>query len=430
MSNDLLRTAPAVRDFSPLTMPQPRIIECENGVTLHLIDAPGQGIASITLAWEAAAAEAAHQGLPTGAPGLAAELLREGSTNFSGAQIADAVDFEGATLAARAGEHYTLVELTALTKSLPTLLPIVTDMVTNPEFPAGAFEAIRTKQAQKADIDLAKPALLTDRRFTSMMAGIAHPYANIMTGNELRAISRDDVVACHSIGFAGGKMHIFYCGQVDDEMVDRLSVFAHTLRAVNQPITSGYYVPFAPEAPGLQVVSHSDPNQIAISMGLPTIKREDPHYIPLRTAIMALGGHFGSRLNSNIRERLGLTYGISAGLYGQAEGAYLNVQAQCRRGTADRVIAEIKNEIVRLANEPLDGDEFAALHSIVASALAANVDSPLAVMRHHVSALLSAMPANYYANQWQSWLDLTPEVVAEMARLYLSVDNLRIAVTD
>lgn len=430
MSGTFERKAPAISDFSPLTMPQPLIKHFDNGVTLHLIEAPGYGISSINLAWRSAVAEATYDGLPSYTPFLVADLLREGSQKYPGATIADVVDFEGASLSARSDTHYTIVNLTALPKSLPELLPIIGDMAQNPTFENDAFEAIRTKAAQKADIDNTKPSVVADHCFTDMISGKNHPYLPSPTGDDIRAITRQQVIACHRKGFDSAPIHLFYCGPLDNGIGDMLMAFAQNLRSAPSDPARDYFAPFVAEPPATKIVKHNDPNQIAISMGMPTITREHPDYIPLRTAIMALGGHFGSRLNSNIRERLGLTYGISAALYGQREGAFMSVQAQCRRGTAQRVIDEIKGEIERLATEPLNDEEFSALHSIVSSSLVANVDSPIAVMRHHVSALLSVLPATYYDDQWRSWQSLTPAIIADMASRYLNPDNLRIAYTD
>lgn len=421
-------TPPAMRDFSPLTMPESRVITLNNGVDLHIIDGAGYDIASLTVMWQAGYADAAATGLCHETPTLAAQMLREGSEKYSGAEIADIIDFEGAMLSIRATEHYTLIELTALGKSLPSLLPVIADMAIYPTMPADAYAGVQAKTAMQRDINLSKPSAVADNAFVSLMAGANHPYARQATGDELRGITRDDIIAVHRRGFSSAKMHIIYSGVTEPSLMDLLTDFAYKLRPTVANANSRI-VPYSAEPPQVVMAPHDDPNQIAVSMGMPTINRKHKDYVDLRMTIMALGGYFGSRLNSNIRERLGLTYGISAALFGQLEGAYLNVQAQCRRGTYAQVRAEIEKEIERMATVPLDGDEFAGLRSIVASALAMNVDSPLAVMRHHVSALLTGMPASYYNDQWLRWQALTPETVCRMAERYLNPAELRTVLT-
>lgn len=421
-------TPPALRDFSPLAMPESRVTTLDNDVDLHIIDGAGYDIASLTLMWQFGNADAAAMGVCHETPNLAAQMLREGSVKYSGAEIADIVDFEGAMLSARATEHYTLIELTALSKSLPTLLPVVADMAMHPTIPADAFAGVLAKTAMQRDINMAKPSAVADNAFVTLMAGPNHPYARQATGDELRAITRDDIMAVHRRGFSSAKMHIIYSGPTDPAKIALITDLAYTLRSAAASATS-VIVSYSPQAPQIITAPHDDPNQIAVSMGLPTVNRDHPDYVDLRMTVMALGGHFGSRLNSNIRERLGLTYGISAALLGQVEGAYMNVQAQCRRGTSKQVCREIANEIERLASEPLNADEFAGLRSIVASALAMNVDSPLAVMRHHVSTLLTGMPASYYSDQWLRWQALTPATICRMAEQYLNPAELRTVVT-
>ena len=98
---------------------------------------------------------------------------------------------------------------------------------------------------------------------------------------------------------------------------------------------------------------------------------------------MALGGYFGSRLMSNIREDKGYTYGISSALMGALNGAYITIQSQQDHAYTDAVIEETMKEIERLRTKPMGKDELERLRAFAMSQLAAVLDTPFDISAYH-----------------------------------------------
>lgn len=143
---------------------------------------------------------------------------------------------------------------------------------------------------------------------------------------------------------------------------------------------------------------------------------------------MALGGYFGSRLMSNIREKKGLTYGISALLLGDREGSHATITAQCDNGYAGRVVEEIRNEIKALADNPPSGDELERMRLHAVSDSLEALDTPFSIMKVIVSQYAVGMPDNYFQRQQEVIASIDSDTIGEMARRYLSADSLRISI--
>ena len=168
--------------------------------------------------------------------------------------------------------------------------------------------------------------------------------------------------------------------------------------------------------------------QNAIAMGIPAISRHHEDYVPLRLTVMALGGYFGSRLMTNIREEKGLTYGIGAALMGGHEGSHAYISAKCDSNFTDKVISEIKAELVRLASDPPRGEELERLRMHAYVSLLEILDTPKSIMDYYRTMLIAGTPADYLERQLKGITGLSSDVISEMASKYLRPELLRTSI--
>ena len=152
---------------------------------------------------------------------------------------------------------------------------------------------------------------------------------------------------------------------------------------------------------------------------MPSIPRSHPDYETLRAVVVALGGYFGSRLMTVIREEKGLTYGISAALLGHREGSYITISSQCDNRYTNTVVEEIGKEIARLACEPMSEDELTTLKRYIRSNLAASFDTPFSAMDYFTTQRHVGSPPDYLDRQQRALDRLTPNVIMDFARKYL-----------
>lgn len=143
----------------------------------------------------------------------------------------------------------------------------------------------------------------------------------------------------------------------------------------------------------------------------------------LRCAVVALGGYFGSRLMSNIREDKGYTYGIQAGLLGSPEGTVMLVQTSADNAYAEAVVNEIRAEIERLYSGDFTDEEMARLRQYLMSTLAQHLDTAFSISACHVTERISFTGPDYFARQVDVISSMTPDALCNVARRHLPLDK-------
>lgn len=424
-------SAPPLAPLAAIRIPEARVISLSDGMTLTVVRAGDQPLARFTAIWDGGQAD-----LPSEALTVLSDVLTEGAGPYSAEALADAVDLAGARINTRVSDHYTGISLLGLADRLPALYPVLREVATAPLLEERSVEVSRNRRATSAAIRLAKVSALAADASKAAIAGEGHPYAHVETPEGFAAVTAEEVRAVYNAIFGLGRrgLHAFLTGAVTDRLLDATVRLLESLPAGDSRPSPIVIQPFAMGGKPSPLVypprRHIDvPNavQSAVSMSIPAIGRDHPDYDMLRLTVMALGGYFGSRLMSVVREREGLTYGISANLMGLREGAYVQIDAQCSRENVEAVIAGTLRQIRELWERPLGTDETERLRLHAWSTLAATADSPLFAGDYYQTQLLVGTPSDYFARQLRAIASLTPESVAATARTYL--DRMPVIVT-
>ena len=183
-----------------------------------------------------------------------------------------------------------------------------------------------------------------------------------------------------------------------------------------------------PTIGALKVVDKPDAVQSAIAIAIPAVPRRHPHYFKLRVLITLLGGYFGSRLMTNIREEKGYTYGISAVLAGREHCSYIGISTECMTQYTWAVIDEIKVEMERLRNQLVTDEELNTVRQYMISDLVKTLDTPFSVASYVSSTITFGVYPSYYKDQVKAIEQVTPADLQEMARIYLREERMLIAV--
>ena len=415
--------APPVADLSDIKICE-RQREClENGVELSIVNSGEQNLWRLSLVWDGGSLDTPLRSLPA----LMTEAMREHSATLSGAQIADIIDFNGARLTSRSSDHYSIIEIIALNSQLPTLLPLLSEIITNPEFDEATTEMVARRAAARHAMQEAKVAYASSVRTMQAIAGENHPAAVFESPEIIKNIRPDDLIRTYADIIGCGHLHACLAGRLSEEDIELVREFLKKLPA-RQGESIIKILPYQEQAPGRFFVERAESQQSAVSMAIPTIGRDNPDYIDLRLSVIALGGYFSSRLMSNIREEKGLTYGINGALMGSREGAYVSIDAQCDAAYVEQVIEETRKEIFDLRTNPPHGEELRRVKRHAWTSLANTADSPFATMDHYITSQIIGSPDNYFDRQLKAIANLSSERIAELANRYLDPDELRISV--
>lgn len=416
--------APEVHSPTDIRLPDVRELTLDNGMRLSVLDQPDMEIHRLTVFTEGGLAEAGNPATAL----LDAQLLLEGTNTTDGPALANLFDFNGAWTASRCGNHHRSFALYHLPSRRSRLLPAVIDVMTDPAFPADRLAKWRDRLAASTAIEqrtVGYQALKLSNRLTM---GADHPLSRTHDPEMIAAVDRDTLLTFHRQYLHPSHIKLFITGSVTPAFEDEINRTFGAIQSASDVVPASDIRPFTTSTGIRRFQAVEGALQSAVSVTLRGIDRNHPDYAALRLTVNALGGYFGSRLSSNIRETLGLTYGINASLLGYAEGSIIQISTECESGSSDRVIEEIGAEMRRLAEEPPGPDEMERIRMNEYSSLLDIMETPFTVSDFYQSLYVNGLTPAYFDNRLQAARSITPETIAAIARKYLRPEEMTVAV--
>lgn len=413
------RISPPVSHYSEIVLQPENVITLDNGIDIHIVNKGDIAMTRLYLIREGGDIDYSTPNVTN----VMMATINEATRNRGSMEIAELIDFCGARIGGDISHHFSSLEMLVINSKLSELLPVIIEMITEASFPDNAVDAATRRFAANSAIQHERVSYRAANRLQALLQGISHPASITVTPEQYSDVRREDVLMAYDL-MRLAKLHVFIGGRLEnsiiEDIVDKISGLSP---AMTYPIS---IKPFIPEKPRREHVEMPESRQSAVAMGMPTIGRLHPDYIPLRLAIMALGGYFGSRLMSNIREEKGLTYGINAGLIGHHEGTYLEISAQCDSLYVDRVVEETIYELEQLAKNPPEGEELERLRLHAWTQLATISDSVFGTLEHYVTHLRVGTPEGYFNKQLEAISSLNSETIARVVKDYLPAEKLTI----
>lgn len=410
--------APPVKDFSTLSMPPVSRIKLDNGVVANIMNQGGQEVFNLTAVWRGGNAECDKYSVPN----LTLQLMREGAGGMSGEEFSDTLEFNGARIGVSADCHYSTLRLYSLNSRAREVIPLLAAMCYEPALPEPEFSTVLERRIHQAELMAKKVEAQASRLSNKLMMGCNHPLARYDSPEEIANVTTTDLHSWHNRIFRPGcgNLELFLSGHIDDNLIAAVNKSFGQITATDHQTPLNIEAFRCDSAKERHSATVEGALQSSVRITYPAPLRTDPDYIPLRMLVMALGGYFGSRLMSNIREDKGLTYGIASFLMGYPEGGIIGIESATDPSTVDALISETLKEVARLSSGDFTQGEITRLQRHLMSGLASSLDTPFDMMDYYITAKLSHIPDGYFARQVEAIHSLTPALLGEMAEKYIS----------
>lgn len=279
-------------------------------------------------------------------------LMGRGAGNRNASEFEAALDRIGADLGAAAGAEAMSVSFSCLTEHLGRTLDLTADLLRRPLLPAEELARMIPLQLDGLKQARANPNSVAGRIAGRAVFSPDHPYGFRADEDSLGALRAEDLREFHRARFVPDDAAFIVCGDLDADRA--LEVFEQTFGEwAALPFAERPPVPELPAPPGSGVLLHrmatESPQAVVrwVKAGPP---RDLPERLALRIALQILGGGFSSRLNLNLRERMGATYGAGAGARQFARGSMFSASASVNLDLADAAIPELLGEVERLTS--------------------------------------------------------------------------------
>lgn len=371
---------------------------------------------------------------PPGKEGVAdivAHGLVEGTVNRSADDLVMALERLGTSVSASADWESSILKMTVMSTNLPSALGLMAETATAPRFDEAAVARIREERLSEIIQTRSEPGVLADERFSADLYGPDSRYGIPVGGSakSVTGITVQDVRAYHSTGYNPAAATLILAGDVKTSEAQRLAgeLFGTWMSGgMNQPARQ----PATPDRLKRQVsvVDRSGAQQSELRMGHVGVSRAIPEYFEAVVMNAVLGGLFSSRINLNLREVHGYTYGASSYFDWRREAGPFVVSTAVQSEVTGAAITEVLKEIGRIQNERIQSDELSLATSYLAGVFPIRYETADAVASGLASLVIFNLPDDYFTSYRSRILGVTARGVQEAAQKFLNLPAMTVVV--
>lgn len=400
----------------------------ENG--LQVVVAPVHKLPVATMMFVAPAGAAAEPAGEDGVANLTAQALLEGTARSDGAALIRRAERLGASLSAAADWDAAFVAVTVLTPRLREAAALLGEVLVEPIFPDREVERLRAERLAELLQLRAEPRGLASDMFARFVYPPASRYARPEDGGEasVSALDRAAVVRFHRARYQprGGALII-----VGDVTVDQAVKLAReTLGGWEGPAPTASRVADSgtPKPRAVHIVNLAGAPQSELRIGHVGLPRSTPDYFPVLVMNAVLGGLFSSRINLNLREVHGYTYGASSGFSWRRGAGPFVVSSAVRSDVTADAAREVLLEIERLRAEPISEDELTLATSYLAGVFPIRYESTDAIARALAALVVYELSGDYFDRYRDRVRAVTTTDVLQAAGQHLHSGELQFVV--
>jgi zinc protease len=418
------QTPPAGGAPKPFTVPAHETYTLANGMKVTLV--PYGNLPKVTLSL---VVRTGNLNEPADMPGLAdiaGTLMKEGTTTRSSKQIAEESARMGGAVSVTVSVDETDLDTDVLSEFGPKAAALLADVAQHPLFPESELPRLKNDALRQLSISKSVPQSMALERFRKILYG-DHPYGTVFsTPESINKTTVGDIKKYYDGNFAAARAHLYVAGRFDAAEMKKAIATSFdgwakgAAPAINQPKVKPQHVLDVTDRPGAA--------QSTLLVGLPVPDPTSPDAIPLAVTNALLGGSFGSRITSNIREQKGYTYSPRSEVSRRYHDAYWAESADVTTQYTGPSLKEIFGEIDRLAKEPPSDAELKGIQSYMSGLFVIQNSSRSALIGQLRYADFQGLGEDYLKTYVQKVNAVTPAEVQKQTVEYIKPDQMTIVV--
>jgi len=409
---------PAIHPIEHIDMVKAEKYLLSNGIPVYYINAGTQDVVKLDIVFEAGTWFQPANLVAS----ICNSMLEEGSVNFSAAEVAEKFDYYGAYLQLTVDQNQGFVNVVSMGKYFPEIMAIVEDIVKRPIFPEHELAVLIAKNKQKWLLENEKVRTLCQKKFTQVLFGDDHPYAINNRLEDFDRISRDELLDYYRKYYHSGNCHIMLAGKIDDNILQLIDRYLGG-DDWQQPQADDIEYEICSSPVKRHHVEKSGGIQSAIRVGKFWVSKSHPDYHALSILITILGGYFGSRLMTNIREEKGYTYGIGSFILTFKKASYLVISTEVGNEYVEPTLTEIANEMRRLQTELISENELETVKSYLLGEFLRDFDGPFALSGSFKAINDFGLDYSYYDEYLNVLRTISSEDLMQLSQRYLNPED-------
>lgn len=420
-------TAPAPAEPRPYHFPHITRATLDNGLRVLIAENHNAPLVSLRALVRSGAD---HDTVQTaGLASVTADLLDEGAGSRDAIQLAEDVGILGGALATGADWDASYISLDVLSRNAEAAAGMFGDVTARATLPEDGLERVRAERLNEILQQRDEPATIAGKRFANLLYGTGS-YGNSVSGNaeSIAALKLDDVRRFYEQHYIPNNSAVVISGDVDPtralELIEQTLGSWQRSNEPPRPTVSPRHV----EASRVYVIDRPQAVQSEIRIGHIGVPRSSADYFPISVMNAILGGVFNSRINLNLRERHGYTYGARSTFAFRRQAGPFVVAAPVRNEVTRESVSEVLAELRRIRTGDIEPRELDDVKNYLMGVFPATVQTASDIAGRLVDMELYGLPEDYFDRYRENIAAVTADAIVEAARKYIDPDRTLIVV--
>ena len=366
------------------------------------------------------------EGEKVGLSGFTSEMIGAGTTNKSKAELDEELDYIGASFYSSGIDGF---YASSLKKHQNKLLELISDIIFNPNFPEEEFEKIKKQYISALEADKSSPDAISSNISSLINYGKNHPYGELTTEETINNITIEDIKKLYNNYFRPNISYLVIVG--DMTLKEAKKVTKKYFNKWEKGNVPDIYLNNYNKTNGSQVhfIHKEGAAQSVIKVTYPlSLKPNDENIIASKVMNSILGGSFSGRLNLNLREDKGFTYGARSYTSSDKFIGEFTASVSVRNEVTDSAVTEILYELNQIKSDLVKNEEIELAKNYMTGTFALSLEEPRMAARLALNTKINNLDKDYYKNYLKNLNDISREDVLNTANKYIDSENCNIII--
>jgi zinc protease len=348
-------------------------------------------------------------------------LLRNGTSGKNAFQINEHFEYFGSYLNRACYNETATITLHCLGKHVNELLPVVKELILDSILPEDELAIYKQNMKQKLKVSLKKSNFVAGREIDVCLYGKQHPYGKYSSAEDFDVLNREQLIDFYNTYYKQGKLIMFVAGKLPADIEAILNKQFGDLP--NGNITSPSIVAAPATEKKYRIINDEAGVQGSIRIARPFPNRHHPDFMKVQVLNALLGGFFGSRLMSNIREEKGYTYGIHSYLQNHLNDTAWLISTEAGKDVCEATIEEVYKEMKLLREELVEEDELLLVRNYLMGGILGDLDGPFHIIARWKNIVLNNLGEQYFYDSINTIKTISAAEIQGLAQKYLHPED-------
>ncbi len=365
------------------------------------------------------------EGEKAGLADLAGQLLKRGTEKKSKAELDEAVEYLGGSLAT--SSRYASVS--SLKNNFPKLMDLLSEVILHPALSSEELEKLRTQTISAIEASKDEPDAIAGNVVNKLVYGANHAYGEITTVKTVTAVKVEDVKNYVKNYWIPNNAYLIFVGDIEPAAAKALAEKNFSSWAKGTYTRPKYEKPAIPATSYIAIVDRPASVQSVVSVASTVnLTKGSPNDIPSIVMNNILGGGSSGRLFLNLREKHGFTYGAYSSIRPDYQIGFFKAESSVRNEKTDSAIQEILNELYTIRNSKVGDTELSQIKNYLAGGFARSLEDPATIANFALSIAVNHLPADYYQKYLTTLAAVNASKVQEVATALLNPAKMHIVI--